>query len=881
MSGLLDGARQGRGGAALVEGEPGIGKSALLEEATRDAAQNGFQVLTAQGVRGASEVGFSGLHALLLPVLDRLSALPDRQRRAIETVFGTADGQPPEPLILQIAVLSLVEEAAATAPVLLTVEDLHWVDPSSAEAIAFLAPRLGAVGAALLATARTDQALAAAAFDTRVLLRPLCAEDAHRLVTERRPDATAAQRDRIVHESVGNPLALTELSVSTTPVLAARPARRLPMTRRLEQTFLADVTALDDRTRRALLVAAAGEDAGPGELSAALARSGLSPADLTPAERAGLGRLGSGFAFRHPLVSSSVYDSADAETRRAAHRALADVVRDEGRAAQHLAAATVGWDDDVAARLDESARRADARGARTEASAAWEAAAALTEAPGVAARRLAAAAETARQAGDVERALALSRRARPSAVDEATVLQLETTEWMLSQTVVVPDARSADGLVDVAVSMSDPEARLELLVFAAVRWYILQDAAPVAERIGDELARSATPDQALREIGLGLVQPGRGLDVDTALEAFRGPLRPVDGILLNCLAFAAEEARDLVAAERVWTAAEHAYHAAGRTGDEATALCGRASVRLLLGDVTGGMADASQAMHLSDQMGLGIVGAMAAAVVARARALRGEYDLHRELVTAAELRGGVPLFARVSATLSWARGIAAAGEGRDLDAVAEIEQTAANAPIALWAGADLAEPALRSGRPEAVSDWIAAAEAEADRSGSDHLRMLVLRSRALLADGPDAEGLFEQALAHASSADASVDVARTHLLYGEWLRRSRRILRAREHLRESVPVFRGQGLEPLLARASAELRAAGESDSAADCRDAASVLTPQELQISRLAATGLSNKAIADQVYLSHRTVGAHLHRAFAKLGISRRTQLPVVLENR
>ncbi|WP_336723665.1 ATP-binding protein [Cellulosimicrobium cellulans] len=873
---VLETVQHGRGRSVLIEGEPGIGKSTLLDVAVAHAKERGWVVLTAKGVRGGRSVGFSALHELLHPVLGHVAGLPDRQRRALETVFGMLDGAPPEPLILQIAVLSLVEEVAAPQPVLLAVEDLHWLDRSSADVIAFLTTRLGGAPVGLLTTARVvDSEQPRSDFDYRILLGPLSDEDALRLVADRRPDATAAQHGRVVRESFGNPLALTEFSAARVPSVSGRPTARMPMTRRLEQAFHADVSALSERTRSALLIAAAGEDADANELTAALRRSGLEPSDLTAAEHAGLGRLVDGFRFRHALVSSAVYDAADAETRRAAHGTLAAVVHDRGRAAQHLAAATIGWDDGVAERLDELARSADERGARSESSKAWEAAAALTEGAPSRARRLAAAAEAARQAGVVDRSLDLVRRARPDAGDEATVLQLETTEWMLSQTVVVPDARSADGLVDVATAMTDPDARVELLVFAAVRWYIMQGSASVAARIADELSLPQTPSGAMREIGLVLVQPGRRLDIDRILETFSGPLRPVDGILLNCLAFAAEEARDLDGAERVWTAAENAYHSAGRTGDEATALCGRASVRLLRGDITGGMTDAALALHLSDEMGLGVVGAMAAAVIAHARALRGEHDHYLQALSDAERRGGPRQFARVEATLSWAKGIAAANHGDDAAAVVELEKTAVNAPIALWAGADLAEPALRAGLAPSVLEWIASLESEADRTSSDHLRMLQLRSQAILADGPEAGQYFERALSHGTEAGAPVELARTRLHYGEWLRRHRQILQAREQLRASIPTLRSEGLAPLVARATMELRAAGERSTTTETNnDAAALLTAQELQICSLAAAGLTNKAIADQVYLSHRTVGAHLRSAFTKLGVSRRTQL-------
>jgi ATP/maltotriose-dependent transcriptional regulator MalT len=466
-------------------------------------------------------------------------------------------------------------------------------------------------------------------------------------------------------------------------------------------------------------------------------------------------------------------------------------------------------------------------------------------------------------------------------MDGSTLHQLVTTEWMLSQTTAYP-GRTASELVSIALSLDRVEARVEILVFAAVRCYILQEPEAVSLRVATELsALHSTGQDALIEVGSGLVAPGKGIDVDRALEAFQGPITAVDAVLLNCLAFAEEEAQDLRGAERVWTSATAAYHEAARTGDEATGLCGRSSVRLTLGEVRSGMADAEHALRLSDDLSLGVVGAMAATVIAQARGQRGELELAREALEAVITRAGPKPFARIAASMAWAEGVVAAAEGRHADAVIHLQRTKENPPIALWAGAALAESAMRSGRADLVEEWLRRARPLAESSGSHFLGMLVDRTNGLL-DEAQAERYFESALAHGLLAESPVEVARTRMYFGEWLRRNRRVKDARELLRSALAVFESESMGPSITRASQELRAAGEGgrSEAGPALDPAELLTGQELLIARHAANGMTNKEIADSIYLSHRTVGAHLHRAFAKLGISRRSQLSGVLGN-
>jgi DNA-binding NarL/FixJ family response regulator len=869
-----------------MEGEAGLGKTSVLAEVRILALERGFEIIECAGVRDARSAGFAGLHQLLQTVLGHLDAVPHRQAGAIRTAFGMDDEGDVDRLLLGLGALGLLEEAAAELPLLVAVEDLHWLDSSSADVVGFLARRITGLPVLLVATARPGQGAIdfGPLFADHLPLTALSETDSLALIAQKSPALEPRLRDLIVSSSLGNPLALTEFAASaSTDAAPARSADPLPLTGRLEQTFLSEIHELPDATRRALLVAAAGQGANLREVVTALAVLGLAERDFVPAERIRLIRLRDGeYDFRHPLVGSALYNASDSGSRADAHAALASSVTDPTRAAWHRAAAASGWDEGVARELDAAAETEERRGARIEAAAAWQRAADLSPVTADRAHRIALAAEVSRQAGAPDAAAALIAEAIPLAQGDEDVLRLARTEWMLSQT-TAHQGRSARDLVELAAGLHDHDDRIEALVFAAVRAYILGEPAELRATIARELWQlDPGGEDVFQRIGLSLMEPGRGAgDVELALGAFEGRLRPTDSVLMNCLAFSAEEMNDLRAAEIVWNAATRAFHAAARTSDEATGLCGRGGLRIIAGHLTSGLADAEQALHLSTDLNLGIVGGMAAAFIARARAMRGEDTLAREALRVVLEQAGPQPFARIAATAAWATAQLAIDEGRPDVAIDELVKTRVNEPIALWAGGDFAELSARTGRRVELDEWLERADQALADTDSDHLRVIVERSRGLLGEGAEATAHFEAAIDAGIRAGSTVELAKARLYFGERLRRERRIVQARTELWEALRVFEAESIRPLVERASAELRAAGGVDSnrVGQTRvEADRLLTGQELVVAQLASEGLTNREIADQIYLSHRTVGAHLHRAFAKLGISRRSQLATVL---
>ncbi|MFQ6146819.1 AAA family ATPase [Streptomyces seoulensis] len=887
---LLGAAMRGNGSSALVSGEAGIGKSRLVSEVAGAASSSGFRVLSCQGIRGAGAAGFEGLHELLLPLLVHIDALPPRQRTALDVAFG-AEGEPADRLITALAAFGLLEEAAAQGPLVVLIEDLHWLDQSTADIITFLAARMSVMPALLLATSRTDRIYPDRRphFKQHLALTALSQEESLKLVAEHAPTLTTTQRQLLVERALGNPLALTEWSTDPSWVEGPPSAdrSRVPMGKRLEDSFLAEVAQLPRATQDALLVAAAGEDSSSYEVLAAAGEMGLSQSDFVPAERFGLITLADGaYKFRHPLVSAAVYDNADSDARSRVHSKLAAVIVDAARAVQHRAAAVTGWNENVATELEGLAAATARRGARAEAAAAWRRAAALSPAAAERARRTVLAAEAARQAGATSDAVALLGQARPIIDDEASTVQFARTEWLIAGTSTALAGRGGDELVDLSRTVGNPADRVEILTWAAVRSFLRQDpSAANAAAVAGELRRPdiATTEhqRVLQSIGLALIGPAdRITSVEKALSVFQQQVRETDATLLNCLAFAVEDTHDLSDADRVWSAEVDMFHRSARTSDETVAISGRGTVRVTANAIAAGLADSEHALRLSYELDMSVVGALAAANIARARAWRGEHELATAaLETCAELSGLLP-FVRVAALASWASAQIAANERRPDEAVAHLLKSVEHPPIGIWAGADLADAAVRAGRPDVVAGWLDMATAALSSGHSDHLAMLVGRSRALLAQGDEARSHFEEAIKRGERTTAFLDLAKTRLFFGEWLRRERRIVEARGHLSAALHVFEAHHAMPLAQRAAQELRAAGSVQPTASPQafDATTVLTAQELHVARLAAQGYTNKQIADQLYLSHRTVGAHLHHAYAKLQINRRSQLSAAL---
>ncbi|MBT1682444.1 helix-turn-helix transcriptional regulator [Curtobacterium flaccumfaciens] len=886
-----------RGAAVLVEGEAGIGKTTLLAAVERHARRAGFRVLTCTGIQGANSVGFDGLHELLHPLLPFASALPPRQRTALLTALAVEDGPSPDRLLVSTATLGLLEEAASHRPVFVRAEDLQWLDRSTTEVLDFVGRRLTHTPVVVIAAVRTGHAPDAAppCSFTRFELGPLADAAAEALLDAHAGTLSTSVRRRVLAEAGGNPLALHELPVTWTTGGPATIASRLPTTRRLEQAFLEQVAAVPSGSRSFLLLAAAADDAGLQDVMAAARTMDLGVDDLEPLEELGLLRTDLvSLRFRHPLLRSAVIGNASAAARSAAHRALASVVTDGMRAAWHRASATFERDESIAADLETAADRAAQRGARPEAVRAYERAATLSQGVTGRARRLGRAAETARAAGMTAEAIELLEQVDSLAADPETVTETAVTQTVLSLTTGAA-GRPRIELRRIRPVLAGPEHADRLV---RVLWAAALNARgrnlPRSEWQDIEAAllatRSASP---LKSVALAVLAPlGSAHHLRTEL-AHLVPQLTEQPLAMASLAIAAESQQDLETALTCWELAYERAHQLGAVADETQALRGRATVLMLRGRVRDGLADAEYAVRIARDVQLPLIAGMAYATLARGHALLGDDE-----AALAALREGSEFahggrLALASADARWAAGLVALGQRRHRDAQIEFTHMTVHATRSLWAIADRTEAAVRGGRPDSVVENLAEAEAVARTTGSAHLTALVVRSRALLAEGTDSTGtdtdgaggadpesLYARAIEAGRLADAPVELARTQLLFGEWLRRERRVVEARLHLREALHAFDAAGTAGFAARAAAELRAAGEAPERADSTTAPTRerLTPQELQIARLAAAGMTNREIADRIYLSHRTVSTHLYKVFPKLGVTSRTELAAAL---
>ncbi|GAA3555817.1 LuxR family transcriptional regulator [Microlunatus spumicola] len=891
---LSEVSRAGR--AVVISGEAGIGKTALAEVAEAYARHLGFVVLRCDAVERERSIGYSGLHQLLQPVLHLRTSLPPRQQQALETVFGLdeSDEAPTaNQLLVGIATLGLLEEAGSPRPVLLLVEDLQWLDRSSGDVLGFVARRLGQARVVLVATLRDGDLPSTTWLGPPIehlRLGPITARESEELLDQLPVRLPPPARARVLREARGNPLALLELSTELQERGLAADAEllpELPLSRRLEDGFMQQVHRLPGATQRFLLVAVASGDAPFSEVVAAATELGLSPADLAPAELVGLVRVDAQhLRFRHPLVRSAVYNAAPIAERLAVHRALASTLQPH-RGAWHLAAATPDRDESVAETLTAIAEDAAYRGAQAEASMAFERAAALSVDPSLRLRRLVEAAETARLAG-VTSASRLADAARPLLIDPtaepALAVRAAITRWRLG----ADDGQFAarvEELVEIAERLGGPDGtahpqeRTRALVAVAVGLYVLQPAEGLRRRALAALTALERHHELDVQGRVALIL----LDPLGNAARWRGRLQELDGAKIppNRLAYAAEAIQDLPGATALWAAAAELTGRAREVSEEGLALHGRALIRILAGDLTGSLASAEVAQRASSEVDLENVRPAALLVSALAHVWLGDLpQAAAEIERAQAISSGAPL-GRKEAELHWAAGMLALAEHRHWDAWVRLRQVGSHPTFAAWSVADLTEAAVQTGKVAEVTVVLQQLERDNETYASPHLAMLLHRSRALLADGAAAGDEFRAAIAAGTGSGAPLELARTRLAYGMWLRRQRRESEAREPLAEALGTFDTAGAKRWAERAAAELRAAGAPvvNRRHDAPDqAVALLTAQELQIAGLAAEGLTNKEIATQIYLSHRTVGAHLYRVFPKLGITSRAQLRAAL---
>jgi DNA-binding CsgD family transcriptional regulator len=889
---LLDGARAGRSGALVLEGEAGVGKTALLDYAIGSASD--LRVLRAVGVESEMELAFAGLHQLCAPVLDRLERLSLPQRDALLTTFGLRAGPVPGRFLVGLAVLSLLSEVADERPLVCVVDDAQWLDRASAQCVAFVARRLLAESVVMLFAAREQSDLLAGV--PELVLEGLRAADARSLLVSVIPGRLdEGVADELLAETRGNPLALLELPRGLTAAQLAGGfalPRVLSLSGRIEESFVNRLETLPAETQR-LVLAAAAEPVGDGALLARAAeRLGIAGAMLEPAQAAGLIEIDGRVRFRHPLVRSAIYRAAAPNERRLVHRALGEATDarvDPDRRAWHLAEAVAGRDEGVAAELERAAGRAQARGGLAAAAAFRERSALLTSDPDRRGQRMLAAASAKQHSGALDAALALLVEVEAGPLDEFGRAHAELLR----------------GRIALEQKRGDDAGRL------------LASAARRLEPLDPELAR-ATYLEALGGAMVGdLEVPGGARAVAEAARAARsGPTPPrAADVLLD--AFATRLTDGYAAAAPALARGLELLLASDVTNDDVgrtlSLVNNRASaiVALELWDVEAFHLLASRRVQLARDAGALVHLRFALSFLARSQLLAGEVTAATSTLDEAQLiaeaSGNLPL---VNAPM-----ILAAWRGQEERASELIEATAEAAAARRWTSNAYARSVLYNGlgRHDAARD--AAREAfqhdlvgrgpflvpelaeAASRTGDTALLEAALewlsgrtrvvssewvlgieaRVSALLSEGEAAERLYRDSIVHLSGNRVRLDLARTRLLYGEWLRRERRRLDAREQLHIALEMFTSMGTEAFAGRAERELLATGERvrKRMVETRDE---LTPQEAQIARLASEGLSNADIGARLFISQHTVAYHLRKVFSKLGITSRNQLDRVL---
>jgi DNA-binding CsgD family transcriptional regulator len=890
----------------VVRGEPGVGKTALLDYLAGNAL--GCRVVRAVGVQSEMELAFAALHQLCAPMLDRLERLPGPQREALGTAFGISAGPTPDRFLIGLAVLGLLSDAAGKRPLVCLVDDQQWLDGASAQVLAFVARRLEAESVGLVFAARpVGEELAGL---PELVVEGLRDGDARVLLDSVFTGPLDARvRDQFIAETRGNPLALLELPRGLRPAELAGGfglPGTAPLSGRIEESFQRQLDALPAETRRLVQLAAADPVGHPVLVWRAAERLGISAGAATPAAEAGLLEFGAQVRFRHPLVRSMAYRSASLRDRQEVHRALAEVTDpqlDPDRRAWHWAQAVSGPDEDVAAELEHSAGRAQARGGMAAAAAFLERAALLTREPGRRAKRLLAAAQAKRDAGALDAALGLLVAVEDGPGDALRAAEVEHLRGQIA----LDQRRGSDAA--------------RLLLSAARRF----------EPLNSGLARE-THLEALWEAAMWVGGPDNAGGVREAAEAARAappgpdPPRVVD-VLLDAFALRFTEgyaaaAPALIRALELVLALNVGTSEAGRwlvpSGGRLSQI-----IAIELWDFDSWHALATRQVQLARDAGALVHLQFALNYLARAHLLAGELataalmieedhliaeatrnppvadtevmlaawrgrepeasELIEATVRAATARG----LGRLAGFAAYARSVLYNGLGRH-DAARDAAWQAfergqlGHGPFVV---SELAEAAARTGDVAAVRAALAWLSERTRVLPAEWALGIEARIRALLSEGKDADSYYRESIARLGRTRLRAELARAHLLYGEWLRREHRRIDAREQLRTAHAMLDAMGIEAFAGRARRELLSTGEavrkrSGEPAGARpdQTGNALTAQEAQVARLARDGLSNPEIGTRLFISPRTVQYHLRKVFTKLGISSRSQLYRVL---
>ena len=884
---VLQAARDGEGGVLVVYGEPGVGKTALLEYAVEAAPD--FRLARAVGIEGEMDFPFAALQRLWSPMLELNDRLPPPQRDALAVAFGLSRGEAPNPFLVGLAILGLMSEAAEKRPLLCVVDDAQWLDRSSAQALAFVARRLLAEKVALLFGVRGPNATLGglpelqveglSARDARTLLESVLAVPLDDLIVE-----------RLIVEARGNPLALLELPRGLTPAQLAGGfglLTELPLSSQIEESFARRLGNLPRDAQRLLLLAAADPVGDPTLIWHAARRLGISESAADTVESEGLLSLSAPVAFRHPLVRSAVYRASAPDVRHEIHRALAEATDEEtdpDRRAWHLSQGTSVPDEEIAKELEDSAARAQARGGLAAAAAFLERATALTPEKSRRSGRALAAGRAKLQAGAVDDALRLAATAESGVLSELE----QAMSLLLRAQISFLSTRGGDAaplLLKAADRLRElnPELARETYLEALM-------AAVFAGRLA--AAGATSPEVARAARGAPHARNPRGLDVllDGLVALFSDGyvaavpiLRQAQRAIGNGMS-PAEQLQSMwganISSAHLWDdeaweqLSERHLLLIRETGAFARlpiALSQRGQMHVFAGELAqaASLYEAFQeATEITGSNPAPYLGAVLVAMRGREAEVRGFIDTARaEVVERGEGAG--------LSYLDWAEAVLHNGLGRYWEARAAALRVVDRPELipVNWALPELIEAAMRTGAPELAANTNRLLTDRTRASGTDWAVGVAARSHALVVDDSHAEDLYAEAIERLGGTRARTDLARAHLLYGEWLRRQRRRVNARKELRTAYDMFTEFGMEAFAERARAELQATGEH-ARRQTVEALDQLTPRESHVSHLVAQGNTNKEIAAQLFVSESTVEYHLVKVFRKLDVKSRSQL-------
>ena len=877
--------RVGEGRALVVRGEPGVGKTVLLDYLAGRAS--GCMVARATGVQSEMELAFAGLHQLCAPMLDHAQALPVPQRDALRTAFGLSAGPVPDRFLVGLAVVGLLSETASERPLICVIDDQQWLDHASAQALGFAARRLAAEPVGLVFAARVPGQDVAGL--PELVVAGLPADDARELLESVLTAPLDAQvRDQIIADTNGNPLALLELPRGLTPAQLAGGfglSSALPLDGRIEESFARQLAALPAQTRRLVQRAAADPSGDPVLVWRAAGRLAIGAGAAGPAAEAGLAEFGARVRFRHPLVRSAAYRSASLETRQELHGALADATDpavDPDRRAWHRAQATSAPDEAVAAELEQCAGRARRRGGLAAAAAFLERSAGLTLDPAHRAQRALAAAQAKHQAGASDAALGLLAMAQAGPLDELASARgdllraqvaFASSHGREAPPLMLSAAKRLEPL-DVALARETYLEAFTAALFVGRLSPAVGDVARAARMAPAPPVQGRAPDLLLDGLAILVTEgyPAGTPALRRALSAFRTQdISAEEGLSWLWLAGRAamavwdDDTWHILASRHVKLARE-----SGALSELPLAVRSRILLHAHSGELEEGAALIAEAQAVADATGSRLAPYGATGVAA----WRGREAEATELIQA-NMDGVTSRGEGRGVTSQYSAALLYNGLGHYDKALAAAEEVCEYDDIGVlgWSLAELIEAAVRSGQPARAADALERLSEMTGASGTDWALGTQARSRALLSAGETAEKLYREAIERLDRTRMRPAAARARLLYGEWLRRENRRRDARAELRTAYDLFTAMGIEAFAERTRRELAATGDTVRKRSV-ETASELTAQEACIARLAVDGRTNVEIGAQLFLSTRTVEWHLGKVYSKLGVGSRREL-------